>query len=124
MRISIKRFFEKNYIKFKFFLVGVLSTFTAYFSFPLIYESIFQRKFFMISYLMSITINVIVSFLGQKYYVFNSKLKIIDELIKFIKGAIFIIVINYIILYIFVDCLKINSYFINFLTVSFLRTEL
>lgn len=102
----------------KFGLSGLLATGVSYVSFPLIYGQIFHGKYFVLSYVISSIINVTISFLGQKYFVFQSQGKIWLEFLKFLFGALLLILIGFSLLYFLVEVIGVESFWANFIVVT------
>jgi len=102
----------------RFAIAGSVATVFAMFSFPLIYEELFGRKFFNLAYIISCLFNVILSFLLQRIFVFQSKKRLIREFFKFALGAVFLMLLGYVVVYFFVEYMAFNPYLINIAVVS------
>lgn len=102
----------------RFAIAGGIATVFAMFSFPLIYEELFGRKFFNLAYIISCLFNVVLSFLLQRFFVFQSENNLIQEFFKFVLGAVFLMLLGYVVVYFFVNYMDFNSYLINIAVVS------
>lgn len=102
----------------RFAIAGAIATVFAMFSFPLIYEELLGKNHFSLAYMTSCLLNVTLSFALQRYFVFQSKKKLIKEFFKFVSGAGFLMLIGYVAVYLLVEHMKFNSYVINIVAVS------
>ena len=99
-------------MKVKFLITGAISTLIAFFTFPIIFKYFFTNLFF-ISFIFAQLINIFISFLLQKFYVFkifgwNNAL-----LIKFYVNAVKLQLLNYACLYFLINFLNFNVQYSN-----------
>jgi putative flippase GtrA len=97
----------------RFAIAGAVSTLFAMFSFPIVYEEIFRRNYFDLSYVLSCALNLSLSFTLQRYFVFQSNRSILKEFVRFIFGALFLMLIGYIIVWYLVRYFTFNIYLVN-----------
>lgn len=103
----------------RFGLAGGLATFISYLSFPLIYETFFDRQLFILSYIMASFINITVSYVLQRKFVFKSNKHWLPEYIYFWINASLLMLTAFFILYGLVHWLHVNSFLSNFIVVTF-----
>jgi putative flippase GtrA len=102
----------------RFGIAGAIATIFAMFSFPFLYEDIFFRRYFTIAYVLSSALNVSLSFSLQRYFVFKSRGPLFNEFLKFTLGALFLIILGYMISYVFIEFFLFNAYVVNIVVVA------
>jgi putative flippase GtrA len=102
----------------RFGIVGSLATLISYISFPFIYETIFDRQFFVLSYLLASFINVSTSYFMQRKFVFKSNKNWILEYAHFWLNASLLMSVAFLVLYVLVNWVQINPFFANSIVVT------
>lgn len=101
----IKNLFKRKEIRFLF--VGGINTVVGYGSYALF---IFLGLNYVAAQTFSTIIGVINSYFWNKYFTFKQPYKSFAEIIKFLSVYLVSYLMNLLILYIFVDILKLNEY--------------
>jgi putative flippase GtrA len=102
----------------RFGIAGGFATLISYFSFPLIYETLFDHKLFEVSYLFASFINVTASYVMQRKFVFKSNKYWLPEYIYFWTNAGLLSIVSFVILYGLIYWLHINLFLSNFIVVT------
>lgn len=102
----------------RFGIVGGLATLISYISFPLIYETIFDRQFFALSFVLASFINVSASYFMQRKFVFKSSKNWLPEYAHFWINASLLMSVAFLVLYALVHWAQINPFFANFIVVT------
>lgn len=102
----------------RFGIAGGLATLISYTSFPLIYETIFDRQFFALSFVLASFINVSASYFMQRKFVFKSSKNWLPEYAHFWLNASLLMSVAFLALYAFVHWTQINPFFANFIVVT------
>lgn len=104
----------------RFAIAGAIATVFSMLSFPIIYEELFGRDCFSTAYILSCAFNVSLSFGLQRFFVFKSKENLVKEFARFVFGAVFLMLIGYVLVYLFVEYMAFNSYLVNIVVVAFI----
>jgi len=102
----------------RFGITGGLATLISYISFPLIYETIFDRQFFALSFVLASFINVSASYFMQRKFVFKSSRNWLPEYAHFWFNASLLISVAFLALYALMHWTQINPFFANFIVVT------
>lgn len=99
-------------MKFRFLIAGIISTVVAFFTFPIIFRY-FLADYFSIAFVLAQTINITLSFMLQKIFVFKIAGWSNIILMKFFFNAINLQIIAYTLLFFLVNILNINVIYAN-----------
>jgi putative flippase GtrA len=102
----------------RFGIAGGIATLISYISFPLIYETIFDRQFFALSFVLASFINVSASYFMQRNFVFKSSKNWLPEYAHFWLNASLLMSVAFLALYSLVHWTQINPFFANFIVVT------
>jgi putative flippase GtrA len=102
----------------RFGIAGGLATLISYVSFPLIYETIFDRQLFALSFVLASFINVSTSYFLQRKFVFKSNKNWALEYAHFWLNASILMAVAFIVMYVLVHWMQINAFFANFIVVT------
>jgi len=97
----------------RFGLAGALSTLFALASFPVIYYFFGQNTYFAASYVSASFLNIVVSYVLQRKYVFRSKHNILRQFIKFVSVAILLSASAYIFVFIAIQVYGFSTFTSN-----------
>ena len=97
---------------------GALSTAVAYVTFPLFYLKVFGSDHFIAALACSAVINVSVSFLLQRIFVFRSRGRWMREYLQFWVGASIVAAAAYAVLYLFVRVMAWDATLANAVVVT------
>jgi putative flippase GtrA len=119
----VRRFLEKQLRSDlrrvgRFGLAGGISTLVSYVCFPLVYEKLFLSRNFVASFALSTFINVTVSYLLQRTYVFRSRNSWAAEYVVFWTNAALIIMVAFVTLAALLKILGLSAFIGNFIVVS------
>lgn len=112
---SLSMILSRKLIKFGF--AGMAATFFSYLCLPLLYNFFRNLDFYFI-YILSCALNMLVSFLLQKYFVFNSKKDFLSELSIFTFFALVIMIAGYFFLNWLINIIGMNVFFANMISVT------
>ena len=113
------QFLKINFQKLsRFGIAGGLATLVSYVSFPFLYETIFDRQLYALSFVLAGFINVSTSYFMQRKFVFKSRKKWLPEYAHFWLNASLLMSVAFLVLYALLYWAKINSYFANFIVVT------
>lgn len=104
-------------MKIRFLIAGIVSTFVAFFTFPVTFKY-FIKDLFFTSFIIAQTINILISFILQKYFVFKISGWSNVLLIRFYLNAIKLQIVNYVFLFLLVNILYLDFIYSNiFMTI-------
>jgi putative flippase GtrA len=86
----------------RFGVAGIFVTLLSCVSFPFMYEIIFDKNFFTLSFIIAGFVNVTTSYVLQRIFVFKSTKKWLTEYIHFWLNASLLMIAAFILLYVLV----------------------
>ena len=101
----------------RFIVSGIVATGISYISFPLSFDYLFDKNF-NLAFLFATAVNITISFLMQKYFVFKSEGYLLNEFIKFTFSASLLVFVSFVALKILVLHFKFDAFISNFVVVS------
>ena len=116
--------FKSTNIKeiYLFVLNGALST-IIHFTILFFLVELNTFEYVSISYFIAAIISIFISFLGNKYFVFQNKNSFVKDILRFFCLYISLLLLNSLLVYVLCDILKIN-YQIGFIITLIIQTVL
>ena len=101
----------------RFIISGAIATLVSYVTFPFFYIEIFPNSYYS-AYGLSTFLNITISFVMQKYFVFRSPNSLLLEYVRFVASATVLVIIGYLALGYLIFNMHIHPALGNFIVVT------